>query len=210
MADPEQLQMLEQQEQHIRAMLASPEIASSYEQMARLFAELRHTRRRLFLARGEETVVPIPWEPLWDACSPAQQVIASATRLFLLYRVPLGDGDVLPPAVIVEFADYECFRECAFRNDTVESHPYRGRGLELHAAHMVANSLWIGREQNINATPPRHEDASWNDYRHYVLTFPDAFFECLARRHRVTVFKGGLKEAMERVIAVLEAETEEE
>lgn len=201
---------LEQLEQRLRSMLSSHKRGDSLDAMAKLFAQIQQTRRQLLLERGEETVMPIAWSPLWDICTPTPQVLSSGRRLFLLYHAHCISDEACPVVAVAEFKDYECYRFSGFNSEMIENHPYRDRGLEAYAAHIVINSLWIRREQGIDVVPPLHDDCSWDMYRHYFLTFPDNLFECLAKDHEVRILPGDIQSAMKTVQEQLAAEAREE
>lgn len=201
---------LEQLEQRLRGMLSSHKRGDSLDAMAKLFGQIQQTRRQLLLERGEETVMPIAWSPLWDVCTPTPQVLSSGRRLFLLYHAHCITGENCPIVAVTEFKDYEAYRFSGFNGEMIENHPYRERGLEAYAAHIVVNSLWVRREQGINVVPPLHDDCSWDIYRHYFLTFPDNLFECLAKDHEVTIFPGDMEAAMRSIEARLAADARDE
>lgn len=201
---------LEQLEQRLRGMLSSHKRGDSLDAMAKLFGQIQQTRRQLLLERGEETVMPIAWSPLWDVCTPTPQVLSSGRRLFLLYHAHCITGENCPIVAVAEFKDYEAYRFSGFNGEMIENHPYRERGLEAYAAHIVVNSLWVRREQGINVVPPLHDDCSWDIYRHYFLTFPDNLFECLAKDHEVTIFPGDMEAAMRSIEARLAADARDE
>lgn len=201
---------LEQLEQRLRGMLSSHKRGDSLDAMAKLFGQIQQTRRQLLLERGEETVMPIAWSPLWDVCTPTPQVLSSGRRLFLLYHAHCITGENCPIVAVAEFKDYEAYRFSSFNGEMIENHPYRERGLEAYAAHIVVNSLWVRREQGINVVPPLHDDCSWDIYRHYFLTFPDNLFECLAKDHEVTIFPGDMEAAMRSIEARLAADARDE
>ena len=201
---------LEQLEQRLRAMLSSHKRGDSLDAMAKLFGQIQQTRRQLLLERGEETVMPIAWSPLWDVCTPTPQILSSGRRLFLLYHAHGITGENRPIVAVTKFEDYETHSFSGFNSEMIENHPYRERGLEACAAHIVVNSLWIRREQGINVVPPLHDDCAWDIYRHYFLTFPDNLFECLAKDHEVTIFPGDMEAAMRSVQTRLAADALEE
>ena len=65
-------------------------------------------------------------------------------------------------------------------DEALVGHPLGGAGLDPYAVHQVKNSTWIAalKAQNRVAFPA---DQSWvGDQKHFIITFHDSVFECLA------------------------------
>lgn len=72
-------------------------------------------------------------------------------------------------------------------DEALEGHPLSARGLDYNDAFEVEDSTWLKtiREQNRMCFP----DATWfgESLRHFVVTFHDSTFECLAEDLKVTI-----------------------
>jgi len=170
--------------------------------------EWRMLKRNLSLEKGEETAVPIEWEYPWDAGAPIPHVISNDSRTFLIYYVnvvdPNWDGtyanvrdttsgqeDLI---ALVEFIRVIHFKFGGPNDEVIHGHPLYEHGLEAYSAHEVINSKWIAEQKQINSVHYRYDPARWENLKHYILTFHDEMFECIAQEYKIEVFKGAFRE----------------
>lgn len=67
--------------------------------------------------------------------------------------------------------------------DVLNAHPLYSRGLRSYGMYEVKQSSWIRQLEEANSIHPMHrKHPSWLDkYRHFIITFHDNTFECIAR-----------------------------
>jgi hypothetical protein len=63
-------------------------------------------------------------------------------------------------------------------------------GLGHYGAFEVRNSRWIEELRNMNRVHPNHSDSQFDGWRHFIWTFHDNTFECLAERFVVAEAQG--------------------
>ena len=66
-------------------------------------------------------------------------------------------------------------------DEAFAGHPLAGRGLRPYGAFLVQNSSWLRGLERMNAVHPRHNPERFRELKHFVLTFHDSTFECIAR-----------------------------
>jgi hypothetical protein len=66
--------------------------------------------------------------------------------------------------------------------DAVDRHPLHSRGVDIYGAFEVHDSSWIRELRQISG--------SRMDGRHFILTFHDITFECIARDFTVSMHRG--------------------
>jgi hypothetical protein len=66
--------------------------------------------------------------------------------------------------------------------DAVNRHPLHPRGVDIYGAFEVHDSSWIRELRQISA---RHIEG-----RHFILTFHDTTFECIARGFTTSLHRG--------------------
>ncbi|RFU48713.1 hypothetical protein [Paraburkholderia sp. DHOC27] len=111
--------------------------------------------------------------------SPEPFVVANERRVVIAYRIATADFDRFGPFAddddpfcTVEFAAAAFHQFGPPNGDNLYAHPLAERGLEPDAAHEIANSSLV-----LDAWGP---EAVEEGRRHYVLTFQDSTFECVA------------------------------
>lgn len=71
-------------------------------------------------------------------------------------------------------------------NETIQGHPYFKLGLSVYSFYELKNSDLIRFLQNIERTHPYYNPEKWKEYKHYILTFHDNMFECVAEGFEVS------------------------
>lgn len=66
-------------------------------------------------------------------------------------------------------------------SEAIEGHPYRKLGLRSYSFYELKGSDLIQSLQNIDKIHPRYDPLKWKTYKHYILTFHDNMFECVAK-----------------------------
>jgi len=134
-------------------------------------------------------------------CSPSVPlpiVFSDEQRTLIAYFVHGGEE-----FAIVEFP---CLDTCMLggaNEEALNGHPLFARGLRSYGAFEVRNSSWIRRLERMNAAHPQHDRAEFLSWRrHFILTFHDSMFECIARDVRmVELLRGSRRDAVLRLAA---------
>ena len=167
--------------------------------------------RSLSRARGEPTCVVIDWQPAWDVGAPCPHVVSTGHRTFLVYLVAeaslpcdgttvrvvdpsSGDRDVL---ALVEPIGCYAHRFGGPNDELIAGHPFHGRGLHGYRAHVVENSPWIAVERATNSVHRGFREERWARTKHYLLSFHDDTFECLAEGWTIEIVAGTFRQVVE-------------
>lgn len=121
----------------------------------------------------------LPNLPPMDTRAPMPRVEASEGALTLTYR--RADG----PRVLIAFKAPLVHRFGAPTADGVTRYSLYALGLRRGAAHIVAHSPWIDAIRRASWPRPR-DNEPFADLQHYVWTFGELRFECLAQDYEVS------------------------
>jgi hypothetical protein len=119
-----------------------------------------------------------PAIPQPDSNAPSPILLCDEAALAIAYWT--SEGSV----ALVRFEPVEALRFGAPNDESRGGHPLAGRGLEPSGAFIVENSSWILELAGVNSVHPTRDPAYYSDLVHFVITFRDATFECVARRSR--------------------------
>jgi hypothetical protein len=150
---------------------------------------------------------PLPDVPQSNVGAPLPHVLASehnVTVVFLLQEVdPDWDGISVrvltedsfdEPIAIVRFARTSIHFLGPPNDEAFHGHPLAARGLEPYGAYEVLSSSWIHALERMNSVHPYHDRHRFLEgKRHFVLSFHDTTFECVARDYSVEVVRGDLR-----------------
>ncbi|MHA7681585.1 hypothetical protein [Cupriavidus sp. PET2-C1] len=85
-------------------------------------------------------------------------------------------------------------------------HPLAKHGLGLYGLFAVDNSPWVQERMVANRTHPRHSDAMFSRYRHYIACFKDVKFESMCQEVReVILSESELEEIFKRELLSIES-----
>jgi hypothetical protein len=68
-------------------------------------------------------------------------------------------------------------------DEAIKGHPLWKRGLDSYCMYRVDESSLIRRLAAMNYVHPRNNPALYDDFHHYVFTFHDSTFECVAQSY---------------------------
>jgi hypothetical protein len=103
------------------------------------------------------------------------------------------------PVAIVDFGLARAHYLGPPNDEAFHGHPLASRGLSPYGAFEVLDSSWIRALAEMNSVHPRHSPALFAPLRHFVLSFHDSTFECIAKEFDITVSEGPLTKAVAEV-----------
>src|SRR5262249_17748356 len=65
-------------------------------------------------------------------------------------------------------------------DEALSGHPLYRKGLRHYGVCEVKNSSWVRALERMNRVHPSHHPRMFSRYRHFVFTFHDTTFECIA------------------------------
>jgi hypothetical protein len=92
--------------------------------------------------------------------------------------VTTEDGEVM---AVIRFAG-RCAHLFGPPNDEAfDGHPLASRGLHPYGSFRIRRSSWIRSLERMNAVHPHHRPDPFRELQHFVLSFHDSTFECVAK-----------------------------
>jgi hypothetical protein len=137
-------------------------------------------------------VAYLMWEPVeaWDGLTMASR--------------PAGPGLEDEPFAIVRFV-----RELAHmfgppNDEAFSGHPLASRGLEPYGVFEVLNSSWIRALEKMNRVHRDHRPDRYHALRHFILSFHDSTFECVAQGVEVAeIYRGSLGGVVSKMASMI-------
>ncbi len=153
--------------------------------------------------------------PQSDVGAPLPVVLANEHCVLLAYLVSEPDlnwdgtyvNEVLPDTdgavAFVKFTRPSVHMFGPPNDEAFSGHPLARRGLQPYSAFEVHNSSWLKMRIKMNRVHHRHSDSLFTGLRHFIFTFHDSTFECLARAFTVAMFNGSLNKAITQMASML-------
>lgn len=111
---------------------------------------------------------------------------ASATAL----PPSVGDSDDL--CAVVRFSMVYAHMFGPPNDEAFPAHPLASRGLYPYAAFEIVHSSWLRSLEKMNQIHPYHRPERFLRYKHFILSFHDTTFECLAESFDVSLRRGSV------------------
>ena len=134
-----------------------------------------------------------------DYGAPSPTIISNDNKLFIIfYSAEAVRNDEI---VVVSFKFCTTYRFGSPSNETIQGHPYYALGLRSGGFYELKNSDLIKQLQSVASIHPNHNAARWQKCRHFILTFHDNMFECVAEDFEVRFDK---KSIHDQALLILE------
>lgn len=143
-----------------------------------------------------------------DPGSPSPRVLSSdyTLKLFFYYNkdksLTIGDTQMRDTirdqgVAIIEFKQYLNYKFGLPGNEILSGHPYYKLGLQPYNGFIIDQSSWIDELIKLNSVHPYHNAKQFDNYKHYIFSFHDSTFECIAKDYRVEYVEISLFDAMQ-------------
>ena len=163
-----------------------------------------------------DAVQPLKDFPRSSVGAPMPVIFASEQSLFVVFylelRDPNWDGKSVKmvtldtndePICVVKFNRAYAHYFGAPNDEAFTGHPLQARGLRPYGAFEVFSSSWIRALERMNSVHPYHKSEHFADRRHFVLTFHDTIFECVAKDSLVEQPSGSLRSILPNLVTSL-------
>ena len=89
-------------------------------------------------------------------------------------------------------------------DEAFEEHPLSSRGLEPYDAFEILDSSWIRSLVKMNSVHPYHDKSKFlQSKRHFILSFHDSTFECIAESYETVMGAGSVLDVSGTVLGHL-------
>ena len=125
-----------------------------------------------------------------DSGSPSPIILSNDNELFIAFYADKESTSAIPQErntiidvgiVALKFKPYLKYALGLPGSETIHGHPYSKLGMKSYSFYELKNSDLIKSLQNIEKVHEYYDPEKWENYKHYILTFHDNMFECIAR-----------------------------
>ncbi|MBI3885153.1 MAG: hypothetical protein HY302_05420 [Opitutae bacterium] len=80
-------------------------------------------------------------------------------------------------------------------DEAFAGHPLAKKGLRPYGAFEITDSTWMKLSVKRNRVHPHHREEAYFGLKHFVLSFHNSIFECLARSYKIETARGSIHSA---------------
>jgi hypothetical protein len=173
--------------------------------------------RTMYEVDDRDRVVPLTDVPQSSVGAPIPIVLSDEFTTVVSYyvqetrRAPDGsDVRLVGPRSEDEMVALVRFGHCYAtmfgppNDEAFRGHPLADRGLRPYGSFVIEDSSWIRRLERMNSVHPYHKPERFWELKHYVLSFHDSTFECIAHGYSVEVHLGSTPGLLSRMDEMLD------
>lgn len=125
-----------------------------------------------------------------DLGSPSPTILSNDNELFIAFYADRESSSTIPQErntvfdtgiVALKFKTYLKYTFGLPGAETIQGHPYSKLGMKSYSFYELKNSDFIKSLETIEKIHPYYDSTKWEKYKHYILTFHDNMFECIAQ-----------------------------
>jgi hypothetical protein len=168
--------------------------------------------RIMYKVDEHDKVIPLVGIPASSTGAPLPIVLANERALLLAYytEIPcpswngtnprsISADTMEDPVAVLNFGMARAHYLGSPNDEAFLGHPLATRGLSPYGAFEVSDSSWIRTLMQMNSVHPRHNPAMFKPLRHFIFSFHDKTFECIAKNFDVTILQGPIMKVVAEV-----------
>ena|SRR5687768_7044422 len=156
----------------------------------------------------KDEVVKLENVPPSSVGAPMPIVLADDRRVLLCYFVQerefwqdgtaedIAFGASEEAAALVEFTQPRTHLFGSPNDEALHGHPLYERGLRQYGAYEVRHSSSVRELERLNRVHSGHAPERFARLRHYIFTFHDSTFECVAEGLQATEYRGAMRDVL--------------
>ena len=144
-----------------------------------------------------------------DCGAPMPTTFSSEGKLFLCFFAD-PQIDLKIPVERVIGTDEEVyvlsFNNCIYHrlgspnDESLKGHRYYKLGLRSYSFYELRQSDLIHQLMSIDSVHPKYNVNSWKNYKHYIITFHDEMFECVAANFEISKEESSMHEQIGKIV----------
>lgn len=144
--------------------------------------------------QGADNLEEIKDVPLPNTGAANPTIIGDEQNLFLIYTT------TDERTVVVKFENCVIHKFGAPNDETLSGHALYKNGLQHYRIFKVSKSSWLKDLKKVNSVHPRHDKDLFLAYSHFIFTFHDSTFECIAARIKFETHGDAAKACLKSLI----------
>ena|SRR5690606_5599087 len=114
-------------------------------------------------------------------------VISNENYLYLIFYKDISQqsNNKYDDKYIMKFDLYLKYNFGIPNNESLYHHPYNKLGIESYSFYELKQSPLLEEMKSIEKQHPYYNENNWLGYKHFIITFHDSMFECIAKDYKL-------------------------
>ncbi|WP_051217466.1 hypothetical protein [Paenibacillus assamensis] len=138
----------------------------------------------MYISNLEDKVLELFDLPQSSVGAPIPLVLSDEHTTVIAYYVQEDNYSELETVAIVTFSYCKTYMFGSPNDEAFSGHPLYSIGLRPYSTFLIQNSSWIKQLIRMNEVHPNHDVELFSNCNHYVLSFHDSTFECIAQSYK--------------------------
>ena len=153
----------------------------------------------MYTVDNQDTVTKLCNLPQSSVGAPIPVVLASEQDVLLAYYIE-EDSEDREVFAIIRFERCIAHMFGPPNDEAFQGHPLAKRGLAAYSFFEIQHSSWIRTLEEINRVHPYHDRERFlKDKVHFIASFHDSTFECIAKSYSYETAEGSMKDAIQKM-----------
>ena len=128
-----------------------------------------------------------------DSEGPVPMIFEGGGSLYVIFWALLEDG-AGEDIYTIKFNGVSQYKFGTPNDENITGHPYHSLGLGRYAFYEVLHSDWTKGLKKINSGHSKFDERTWDKKRHFIITFRDETFECVADSFEINQEKNSVEQ----------------
>jgi hypothetical protein len=138
----------------------------------------------------KDKVLPLNDIPQSSVGAPIPVILADEHTTVVAYYSQENEIDLDVETEPIAIVTFKSCRSTLFgppNDEAFSGHPLYSRGLKPYSSSIIENSSWLRKYIEMNSVHLYHSPVLFEDYKHFILSFHDSTFECIAKSYNFDV-----------------------
>jgi hypothetical protein len=144
----------------------------------------------MYIVDKKDKVISLENIPQSSVGAPCPVVLSDEHTTVVAYYTEEADIDYdseLEPMAMITFRFCYSTIFGPPNDEAFDGHPLSSRGLKPYSSFFINDSSWLRTLIKMNEVHPNHNLKRFKEYKHFILTFHDSTFECIAKELEVEI-----------------------
>jgi hypothetical protein len=157
---------------------------------------------KIYSIDDKDKVIPFDDLPPSSVGAPIPVILADEHTTVVAYYTQedeIDNENTTEPIAIITFNSCRSTMFGPPNDEAFRGHPLYSRGLKPYSSFIIKNSSWLRKLIEMNSVHPYHNANHFNDYKHFILSFHDSTFECIAESYKTEIVTDSFSNVIDKM-----------